>query len=265
MPRARITLLSTTPIKGFALHHPEAVQIAGSGAVGDRDFFLVDERDRLVSITRTGRLVQLRAEHDPLARRLRIRSPLGQLWEEQIRLGEPVVVDFYGDHKVAGRVVEGRWSAVLSELAGQPLRLVQADQPGAGSDVHPVTLLADESVAELARRAGVGSVDVRRFRMLIGFAGLEPFVEDRWEGRTLDVGGAVLRVGGPVPRCAATTRDPDRGDRDLPIVRMIKAHRGLQPNESGHGANLGVYASVLREGVVRLGDALVVQSARSMR
>ena len=116
-------------------------------------------------------------------------------------------------------------------------------------------------LAELARRSGASSVGARRFRMLIGFSGLSAHVEDCWQGQTIEIGEAVVRVGGPVPRCAATTRDPDRGARDLPTVRMIKSYRGVQVNEFGRGVNFGVYAGVVAEGVVRVGDTLSVRPA----
>ncbi len=85
--------------------------------------------------------------------------------------------------------------------------------------------------------------------------------EDRWQGQTIEVGEALLRVGGPVPRCAATTRHPDRGARDLATVRMIRSYRGVQANEFGRGVNFGVYAEVVGEGVVRVGDPLSVRPA----
>src|SRR5262249_58229162 len=96
--------------------------------------------------------------------------------------GARVVSEFYRARKVAVTVVEGPWNAVLSDAAGEPVRLVRADEPGAGHDDYPVTLLGEESVAELARRSGAESVDARRFRMLISFSGLSPHVEDRWQG-----------------------------------------------------------------------------------
>jgi hypothetical protein len=95
--------------------------------------------------------------------------------------------------------------------------------------------------------------------MLISFSGLSAHVEDCWQGQTIEIGEAVVRVGGPVPRCAATTRDPDRGARDLPTVRMIKSYRGVQVNEFGRGVNFGVYADVVAEGAVRVGDTLSVR------
>jgi MOSC domain-containing protein YiiM len=42
---------------------------------------------------------------------------------------------------------------------------------------------------------------------------------------------------------------------------MIKSYRGVQVNESGRGVNFGVYADVVAEGVVRVGDPLRVAGA----
>jgi uncharacterized protein len=64
-----------------------------------------------------------------------------------------------------------------------------------------------------------------------------------------------------VPRCAATTRDPGRGARDLPTVRMIRSYRGVRENEFGRGVNFGVYADVVAEGVVRVDDPVSVRPA----
>jgi MOSC domain-containing protein YiiM len=42
---------------------------------------------------------------------------------------------------------------------------------------------------------------------------------------------------------------------------MIKSYRGVQVTESGRGVHFGVYAEVVREAVVRVGDPLTVQPA----
>ena len=256
---ARVTRLSTTPVKGLALHHPDAIVLLRTGAAGDREFFVIDGRDRLISIWKTGRLVRFRAVHDPPSGRITFSWAETEVCDGPVQLGTPVIADFYGEREVAGTVVEGPWNAVLSDAAGEQVRLVRASDPGAGHDEYPVTLLGEESVAELARQSAAGPVDARRFRMLISFSGLSAHVEDCWPGQTIQIGEALVRVGGPVPRCAATTRDPDRGVRDLPAVRMIRSYRGVQVNEFGRGVNFGVYADVLAEGVVRVGDPLDVR------
>jgi uncharacterized protein YcbX len=253
----RVTRLSVTPVKGFGLDHPHEVGLDASGAVGDRDFFLAAcDGDKLVSVTKTGAWLGLRAAWDRAGGRLTIRDEDGRRWEAAVEPGEPVVSDHFGLREIAGRVVEGPWTEMLSERSGRTVRLVLADAPGAASDVHPVTLLGDASVDDLARRAGLAEVDPRRFRMLLGIGACPAHAEDGWEGARVAVGGAVLEIGGPVPRCAATTRHPDEGHRDEPIVRHLRRYRGVQPNELGRGVNFGVYARVLEPGPVRVGDEL---------
>ena len=115
--------------------------------------------------------------------------------------------------------------------------------------------MSDGSLAELARHAGVESVDARRFRMLIELAGAEPHEEDAWVGRRIAIGDAVLAVTQPDARCAITTQDPDTGVRDLDTLRTLIAYRGLR---DGKYADLGVLADVERPGRVRLGDEVAV-------
>jgi uncharacterized protein len=255
----RVTRLSVTPVKGLGLHHPEVVELDPSGAVGDRDLLLVDDRGRLLSVTRSGALLRVRATWDRDARVLALHRPDGLLVEAEVDPGAPYEHDLWGQRTVRGHVVRGPFAEVLSALAGVPLRLVLLDRPGSGSDVHPATLLGSASVDRLGAHLGT-AVDARRFRMLLEVATDDPFAEDAWAGQDLEVGGAVLRAGGPVPRCAATTRHPDAGDRDVPIVRALRELRGLRPNELGRGANLGIYATVVRPGPVAVGDAVTVRT-----
>lgn len=257
-----VSRLSTTPIKGLRLHHPRAIELDPTGAAGDRDFLLVDPEDRMVSITKTGGLVGVLAEWEPQAGQLQLCDASGDvLAAGPVTPGAPVVVDLFGLRDVPGHVVDGPFAAVFSERAGRPLRLVRAARRGDGSDVHPVTLLGDAAVAAFADAAGLEAVDPRRFRMLIGFAGGAPSLEETWAGRTLAVGTAVLRMGGTVPRCAGTTRHPDHGDRDLPVVRLLKEQRGLRETALGRGVPFGAYAEVVRSGRVAVGDTLRLDDA----
>jgi uncharacterized protein YcbX len=254
----RITSIFTTPIKGFALHSCESVDIDESGAVGDRDFFLVDEQHALVSITRLGTFASWRAEFDANTQTLALRSADGRLLESQTPLGEPVSGHFFDERWVAGHAVEGPWSQWLSEIAGRPLTLVRAAKSGGGYDVHPVTLLGDESVAALGKETPTGELDARRFRMLIGFSGAPAYTEDTWDGRRVQIGNVELVARGPVPRCNATTRDPDSGVRDLKTLDLIEKQRGRTPQELGGDVNFGIYADVITPGSVTLDDELKV-------
>ncbi|MGH3115302.1 MAG: MOSC domain-containing protein [Gaiellaceae bacterium] len=248
-----VSRFSVTPVKGLALHHPEEATLDEHGVAANRRFYLVREDGRLFSGLQHGPLVRVRAEWDEEADRLALSFPDGTVVADEVRLGEPVKTDFWRRRDVPGRVVEGPWADALSTHASRRLCLVKADVPGAGVDIEPVTIVSEASVAELGRQAGRDAVDGRRFRMLIDVAGCSPHEEDSWAGRHVRSGAALLEVGGPVARCATTTRDPATGVRDFDALREIAAYRGRR---DGHDIDFGVYARVLEPGRVRVGDAV---------
>jgi uncharacterized protein YcbX len=249
-----VSRLCVTPVKGLRLLEPDEVELTASGAVENRRFFLVDERGALVSGLKHGPLCVVEQAYDAARELLELRFPDGTLVEgSAVAEGEEVETDFYGDRLVRSRVVEGPFGEALSSYVGEPLRLVRPHVLGDGCDIEPVTILSEASVEELARQAGHDEpLDGRRFRMLIHLAGSGPHEEDTWAGRELRVGDAVLRVGGPVPRCATTTRDPASGLRDFDTLHHIKAYRGLRGRKH---LDFGVYAEVVEAGRVRVGDS----------
>jgi uncharacterized protein YcbX len=251
-----VTRLSVTPVKGLALHHPDAIEVTAAGVAGDRAFYLVDERDSLFSIAKTGSLLGVHAEYDLAGGRLALKEGDEVLAEGPIVPGAPHSADFFAFKRVDGHLVPGPWDAVLSERAGRPLRLVKASAAGGGHDVEPLTLLGTASTARLAEQAGLPDVDSRRFRMLIEFDGAAPHAEDRWAGERLQIGTAVAEVGGPVQRCAGTTRHPVSGTVDLKTLALIGDYRGRQDSVFGPGFNFGVYATVVTPGRVAVGDPL---------
>jgi len=231
--------------------HPREVRLGPDGVAGNRLFFLVDADGQRLRSSLTPWPVRVRADYDAAAERLRMDFPDGTGVEgEAVAHGE-AVHSTSGTIDVTGRIVEGPWTEPLSRLAGSPVRLARADHTGAGMNA-PVTLVSDGSLARLACEAARDTIDARRFRMLFELDGCEPHEEDTWEGRSFEIGAAVLRVGGPVDRCAVTTRDPETGERDLDTLRVLRDYRGRR--ESDGAVLFGVYASVERPGVVRTGD-----------
>ena len=91
--------------------------------------------------------------------------------------------------------------------------------------------------------------------MLLTIDGCEPHEEDTWSGGRVRAGEAVLRVGGPVPRCAVTTQDPSTGVRTLDTLGAIKSYRGVRAQD-GKSIDFGVYAAIEQPGRVRVGDAV---------
>jgi uncharacterized protein len=250
VPAKTVGRISVTPVKGFSLLHPEHVKLTRDGVVGDRRFLLADADGNRLRSSLTAWPIVVSGEYDADAERLRVRFPDGVVVEDSALGGGPVLEwNFHHGAVGRGRVVEGEWNDRLSALAGHDVRIVRPEEP-AGVREAPVTLVSRASVARLEREAG-GAVDARRFRMLFDLDGCEEHEEDTWDGRLVRVGEAVLRVGGPVPRCAATTRDPDTGERDLDTLRLIKGYRGVR---NGEAIDFGVYAAVEQPGRVRVGD-----------
>ena len=250
-----VTKLFTTPIKGFSLGQPESVTLERNGAVGDRDFFVIDSKKELLSITRTGAFAGWRAQFDRDQSVLTLRSADGRVLEDKVVRDADAVVEFWQSREVPGHIVGGPWSAWLSEIAGRSVDLVRATEPGGANDETAVTVVSEESVAELGRATKTEPIDIRRFRMLINISGVHAYEEETWRPATVRIGSALLQMRGPVPRCNATTRNPGTGEKDLKTLQLIAEGRGMQPDEFGEeGLNLGAYADVLEPGVVSVGD-----------
>jgi uncharacterized protein YcbX len=110
-----------------------------------------------------------------------------------------------------------------------------------------LSVISRASLGELAREAGVGSVDGRRFRMSIELEGACAFEEDEWMGREVLIGAARVVLGGHVGRCIVTSRHPEIGVVDLPTLDHLRSLRaGAATTEP---LALGVYGSVLEGGV----------------
>ena len=246
-----MTRLSIAPVKSLALQHPEEITLERWGARGNREFYLIDEEGRLFGGAKHGPLVQVGAEFDAREGRLRLSFPDGATIDEPTALDTQTVETNFWGRTARGRVVDGPFSEALSNFAGRPLRLVRPDRPGDANDIWPVSLVTSASVEELARRAGRAEpLDSRRFRMLIEVGGCRPHEEDEWTGERVRVGGAVLGMPGPIPRCVVTTQDPATGIRDFPTLSEIRKYRGTPEQE----IRFGVYGKVLEPGTIRLGD-----------
>lgn len=248
-----VARFSIAPVRSLGLLHPDEIELTERGVVEDRRFYLIDGAGKLVDGHVSGPLVRVATWTDPEATRLRIDLPDGRRIDGEVELGEPVETKVYGRTAV-GHVVEGPWADALEDIAGRPVRVVRCDRVGGTRSGNPASIISRGSLDELARHAGVGAVDGRRFRMLIELDGEVPN-EEAWIGGRIALGGAILRVTKRDARCAITTQDPDTGIRDLDTLRTIIAYRGPMPDDSGAPkAMLGVLADVERPGRVRIGD-----------
>ncbi len=118
-------------------------------------------------------------------------------------------------------------------------------------DCRPLSLVSRQTLEGFASEMG-RPLDRRRYRMNVTFdwPGAAPFAESTLVGRRLRIGARLeVAIVEPDARCAMIGIEPETGESDRTLLRTL-ADR--------HGGNLGVYAAVLREGVVAEGDAVVL-------
>jgi len=149
------------------------------------------------------------------------------------------------------------WSDTLrAELAAAHGAAVELMHIGNGIfDDAPISIITTSAIAAVTGAAGVDD-DPRRFRpnLLIETSEGPGFVEDAWVGRRVRIGdsddGPVVAICTRDVRCGMLNLNPDTGVAD---PRLMKAAVRLNENCTG------VYATVVRTGVVRVGDGVFVE------
>jgi uncharacterized protein len=254
---ARVSRISIVPVKGLAVQRVDEVELGPNGVAENRRLHLIDATGAFVNGKTAMRLSLVASRLDLAAKALEIEFPEGDVVAGTLELGDPIETVFFG-RPAAGRLVAGPWNAALSAWSGLDLRLVMPDEIGAACDRGPgvgVSIISAASVGDLARTGGVDSLDSRRFRMLFEVDGVEPYAEDAWIGRDVQIGGAMVHPLGNVGRCVVTTRDPATAERDFDTLGVLATYR--RDIETTEPLPLGVAGDVVTTGRVRVGDPVI--------
>lgn len=117
------------------------------------------------------------------------------------------------------------------------------------TDCCPLSIFTVQSARRLGEETGI-SVDKRRFRanVYLDLGSSEAFAENEFVGKSLRIGSnAVISIVGRDSRCMMIILDPDTAEKTPAILKQVaRAYDGMA----------GVYAAVLKEGVIRKGDAV---------
>lgn len=142
----------------------------------------------------------------------------------------------------------------IDGLANRETVTDESMPPGTFFDLATVHVLTTATIDRLRDLYPQGRFEVRRFRPNIVVeppAGEKGFVENAWVGRTVAIGDEVrLSVTGPCPRCVMTTLPQGDLPKDPGILRTAAQHNQV---------HVGVYASVVRGGTIRRGDAVRIE------
>ncbi len=239
------------PVKSFQGERLAEARVGLGGIEGDRRYGLIDRRDGwLLSAKRTSALLAASATTDPSGA-VRVELP----GHGGFAVGDPALAAAL--EAWLGRPVELREVDPDDEVAYE----MTLDPPnddaevfaipaprGSFLDLSPLHLLSTATLAGCAEERPDLDWDVRRFRPnLVVDVDDEPFVEDTWSGRELEVGTAVLRIVQPTVRCAL----PLRGQPGL--GRQAALYAAM---EEIHANHLGVYADVVQPGTITRGDVV---------
>ena len=241
-PELPVRTAGFSPIKGARhLAHPR-MELDSLGPVGDRQWCLVDVGARRVLRTvQHPSLVSAVARTDGAV--LEIALPGGSsAAAEPVPTGEIVTCDYWG-RSVPLSLTDGPHAALLSDHLGQDVRLAAAPRGGVVF-AAPVTMIGSASLDALGE-----GVEAARFRATLVVETDELWVEDSWLGTDVRVGGAVLRIGGPVPRCAVIDHHPETGVTDRRLLKALVQQRPV--NKAGEPM-FGVYAEVVQGGAVEV-------------
>jgi hypothetical protein len=251
-----VTGLAVTPVKGTRVREVEVVELGERGARGNRVFYVINERGRMMNGKDFKHLQAVVADYEPEAETLALVFPDGVRATGSVQYGDAVTTSFF-NHPKEAREVRGPWNEALSSFFGQPLRLVGALSAVDRGRYGAISVMSRASLRHLAGVADRDGVDGRRFRMLIEVDGIAAHEEDGWVGRRVRVGSALVKPHGHVGRCVITARDPDTGDGDLDTLKLLATYR--HKIDTTEPLPFGIYGEVLEGGPVRVGDPVTVE------
>jgi MOSC domain-containing protein len=139
----------------------------------------------------------------------------------------------------------------IPDLSTLPAELFEFSSPrGTFFDAFPIHVLTTASLDMMARLNPDAKWEMRRFRpnfLIETRPDIKGLVESEWDGRKLHIGSVVLRCEIPTVRCGMTIQAQAGLEKDPSILRSIVKDADQ---------NLGIYASVIAAGEVRIGDSV---------
>ncbi len=235
----QIAALWRYPVSSMAGERLEVAPLDRDGVVGDRIWGLVDPaRERIASPGREKHFVTVPRGH----------ARLGAL---------PSSVELSADGVA--------WAApddpdVIEKLAGlfgfQPSLRPFVTRGSEGFrpryEHAPIHLLTEAAMRSLERMLPGSVIDERRFRPNLVVAmpdGPDPIPEERWLGKEIRIGEAVLRAREPCGRCGFVTIAQDGIPLDVEVLRTVV---------KSFGRNFGIYCDIVQPGRIGIGDTVSV-------
>ncbi len=278
------------PVKSMVGESIASANITAQGLTGDRQWAVRDEsRGELTVVRKNPRLLQCAArfasapEGDnipaviitlPDGRELSSDAPdcaaaLSEHLRKPVTLWPLQPASNWRHYRLAevggAREIKRQFgTSTLPDLSSVPMMLATqlsffATPPGRYHDVFPLHVLSTNALATMANIEPAGDFIVQRFRPNIVIASASPateFDDFSWVGGFLHVGNCVIKCATRTVRCSAPAQ-PQYGNisKDGKVVRALDRHTNR---------HLGINATVASPGVLRVGDEVHWEPARSL-
>jgi uncharacterized protein YcbX len=275
------------PVKSMQGEALEAAPVGPRGLVGDRAYAIVDRNTGTIASAKHprkwGALLGCRAAYveppqpDQTLPPILITLPDGN----GIRSDDPQIDAilsrlFERDVVLINEAPAERFREFdrtpLDQPAAEPIIRHEPFNPGAPAgtffDYGVLHLLSTATLAFFQNLYPDGAFAIARFRpnLVVHFAAdIAACIEHAWLGHNLTCGAeVVLSAMDPCPRCVVTTAAQGELPRDPGILRTITAHSSAASVTLAPGLVLpavaGIYASVVRTGVIHQGDMLTLKA-----
>lgn len=219
------------PVKSMGGEYLDSIVIESRGIQGDRWFAVEDHAGHFASGKNTRRFRRRDQVFNYQASTDGAGSVFVQGAQERWRAGDPAL----DEH--------------LSAAMGLPVN-VTAEQEIPHQDGGEISLVGTASLAWCTENLQCDA-DPRRLRTNIVIETDEPFIEETWVGKTIQLGEAVLEIVERTERCRTIELAQDGLQESTRWLKNLAAERDMR---------LAVYARVLTPGRVKLSDDLVVRT-----
>ncbi|GIP46356.1 molybdenum cofactor sulfurase [Paenibacillus sp. J45TS6] len=236
----RIKEIVRHPIKSFQGERVPCTQVMEYGLYGDRSHAFVHKsnQNQYVTITQLPQMASFQAHFTG--------QEIGKHYPPVEVITPEAQKYYFGDEELTRKLEE------LYKKEIVPIQYEPAHVPLGAIEEEPIQLVTDASITQLEKLWGNDEVDSRRFRpnFVLSLAEQIPFMEEQWFGKRMQIGeNVILLIKRPCKRCSIINIDPENAKRDPSLLKKVVTERNNQ---------FGIYASVLRTGIVTEGDEVTL-------
>ncbi|GAB3171222.1 MOSC domain-containing protein [Telluribacter humicola] len=280
------------PVKSFQGEQLDQVELDKNGVLGDRAYALVEKESGKVVTAKSVRqfpdllMCKARFVSPPQPGQeippVEITLPNGTQLRSDLSEVDQVLSEYFGKAVTLARMAPedytidqyhpdvehlnpfGQRDTYVEQKLGWALfNEMGAPSPvSAGSfmDVFPASVMTTSTLSRLQELRPETRFDERRFRMNIIIKTTESgFIENDWLDKSITIQNNVrLMVTMPDPRCVMTTLAQEGLPKDTHVLKTLVDHNRLPIMGEGLYPCAGVYAIILKEGVVRVNDTVEI-------